>query len=97
MSPKLNYVQIWEGENRPNIAYEQIVENGVSAWTRAPLGGLDPGCSWMVTFGVTERRQEGVHNPAVIPQSLTARRKRSRKKLSGPRSLPQRWKSRENA
>ena len=50
MSPNLNYVQIWEGENRPKIAYEQIVENGVFAWTRQPKGGMDPGCSWMVTF-----------------------------------------------
>jgi hypothetical protein len=67
MSPNLNYVQIWEGENRPKIAYEQIVENGVFAWIRGVPGGLRPGCSWMVTFGVTDRRQEGVYKPAVIP------------------------------
>jgi hypothetical protein len=77
MSPNLNFVQIWEGENRPKFAYEQIVENGVTAWKRRVAEGADPGHSWAITSWSLHRCPTAVHKPAVIPPPLTRSSKRS--------------------
>jgi hypothetical protein len=97
MSLNLNVVQIWEGENRAKIVYEQIVEKGVTAWIRGYPGRPAAGRSWTVTFTGGGQVPGTVQNPAVIRQPLTPGSVRVGKKLSGSRNPPQRWKSREDA